>query len=176
MKFLHLPAKKADDTDNVVRITNPKIIGDIGYLTEEDEGYVEGEETIDPSTVDSAGNPKPGFTFEIPATEFEYGQYETINEFYEDCGGEEKALAVLNTFKRDAALDAGKQKIRTTVTGSRSDILQAGLAATKNHNFLVSTELSASKSKDILLSLGGNLKDMDAEEIKKKLLAGLGIE
>ena len=170
MRFERLPEKKSDEEINLVRITNPKVAGEL-EIDEDKDSPTFGQ----PKNVDEAGNVKPGHTFVIPAPQFEYPQYDTVAEFFDDCGGEDKALSILNGMKRDAALDAGKQKIRTTVTGSKQDIIAAGLKAVKEHNFLVTESISAKEAKDLLTSLGGRIKDMDPKDIQAELAKALGI-
>lgn len=154
MRTEKLPAINSQDEPNVVTITNPKLPS--------------GE-------VDEQGNPKLGYKFEIPGEDFEYSQFENLSEFVTDAGGEDRALKLINNYKRDTALFLGKTKIRTTVTGSASDILKAGLQACKNHSFLMEDVISAKDAKDALTMIGGKLKDMSPEDVKAELARVLGI-
>lgn len=143
------PTTKEKDLPNMVKITN---------------------KAIDPE------NNKDGVIFTFNASEFEYPQVESHAEFYEFCGGEDKALVIINGFIRDDSLKAGKDKIRLSETGSEDDIKAAGLAETRNFNYLITSTISAAEAKQKFSDLRMLAQDstLTPEQLAEKVRAMFG--
>lgn len=144
-----LPAKNSKDEPNVIEITNRKL-----GVTEEN---------------------KDGTKFEIPAEKFEYTQYDSLEEFIQDAGSPDRALELVNSLKRDDAVSAGKNYIRTATKGTVEEVINAGLSVTKSHSFAKTNELSAKESKEALQAIKADmdkLSDAELADRMRKLLAG----
>lgn len=142
-----LPAKNSKEEPNVIEITNRKL-----------------DEKLEKGTL-----------FEIPAEQFEYTQYESLEEFVQDAGSADRALELVNAFKRDDAVTAGKNYIRTATKGTTEEVVKAGLAVTKSHSFAKSTELSAKESKDALSALRAEIGNLSEAEIADRMRKLLGV-
>lgn len=142
-----LPAKNSKDEANIIEITNRKL-----------------DEKLEKGTL-----------FEIPAEQFEYSQYESLEEFVQDAGSNERALELVNAFKRDDAVTAGKNYIRTATKGTVEEVVKAGLAVTKSHSFAKSSELSAKESKDALSALRAEIGNLTESEIADRMRKLLGV-
>lgn len=147
MPFVTLPAKNAKEEPNIVNITNRKL-----------------DETLEKGTV-----------FNIPAEQFEYKTYDAVDEFVTECGSVERAVNVLNDFKRDASTSAGKNVIRTATKGTYEEIVASGLEATKNHSFAKSETLTAAEAKSHLNDLKGKIGNMTEAEIAAEVRKMLGL-
>lgn len=147
MPFATLPAKNAKEEANIVNITNRKL-----------------DETLEKGTV-----------FNIPAESFEYKTYDNLDEFVTECGSAERAVYVLNEFKRDAATTSGKNVIRTATKGTHDEIVASGLEATKNHSFAKSETLSAADAKAGLNELKGKIGNLTEAEIAAAVRKMLGM-
>lgn len=116
-----------------------------------------------------------GQKFTIPAERFEFAEYDTIQEFVQECGGEDAARAIINEFKKADAVNAGKNKIRTATSGTEEEIIAAGLAATRSHSFAAAERITAAEAKEKLTNLkeivaAGNLSEADLAAAVKKML------
>lgn len=146
-KTATLPAKNSKDEDNVIEITNKKL-----------------DEKID-----------TGIKFTIPADKFEFTQFESLEEFVQEAGSNDRALEIINDLKRDVAASAGKNYIRTATKGTIDEIIAAGLSVTKTHSFSKSETLTGKEAKEGLLALKAEINNLSPAEIEAKLRQLLGV-
>jgi hypothetical protein len=147
MKFVTLPAKLQDESDNIVKITNKK---------------------LDPAS-------EKGTIFEIPADRFEYPQVESLDEAVQIAGSSDRLLEVINDHLRDDSVGEGKNSIRMATTGTIDDIILAGLSKTKNFTWVETAKVSAAEAKEKFGNLAALVKEKNlsndelAEAVRKML-------
>lgn len=163
MKVVSLPefsASKKDDKGqpavNTVAITNSKAEGI------EPTAYDNGVTVTIPEN-------KKGLTFNLPAKLIQFNQYESLPEFVADCGGEDKALVIVNDFKREASADAAKMEIRTTTNKDVNAVVKSALSAAINHTFQEAAKLDAKEFAKFGKNLSENIDAMSDAEIAAAL-------
>lgn len=161
MKTVYLPALNTKKEANTIKITNSKLEG------------VEARPYNDGVTAVPAGKDSTGTIIEVPAQLFGYNEFESLSEFVADCGGEEKALEMVNDFKRGAALDDAKVAIRTTTNVDIDSVVASAIKAALDHTFSGANKISGREAKEIVNDLratAANLTDAELAAQVRKLM------
>lgn len=169
MHVVSLPKHSASKKDekgqpalNQVNVTNTKA-----------EGIAAGA-FDDGVTVTIPENGK-GVTYNLPADLFQFNAYDSVAEFLTDCGGEEKALAILNDFKRDESCSAGKALLRTSTNKDTNALIKSALSAVRSHSFEEAAKIDAKEFVAFGRNLQENLDSMSPEEVVAALKKQLGL-
>ena len=160
MKTVYLPSLNTKKEKNTVKVTNAKLVG------------VEGR-AYNQGVVAKPVEDGEGCTIEIPAELFGYNEFESLAEFIADCGGEEKALEMVNDFKRSASLDDAKTAIRTTTNVDIDSVVSAAIKSAAEHTFSGANKLSGREAKEIVSDLrakAANLSDAELAAEMRKIL------
>ena len=158
-----LPALNTKKEPNLISITNAKI-----------EGWEPG--TYDRGVVAKTAESGKGITLQIPAENFEYNQYNSIDEFTADCGGEEKVLTIINDFKKSASLDSGKVSMRVTTNKDINAVVTEALGKVLNHSFAEDESLTGKEAKEKLNELKADAANLSDAELAAKMRAMFGIK
>ena len=153
MRHVALPALASDNEPRIESVTNKKL-------------YAKAADT-DPRK-------KDGVKFSIPAEQFEYPQFDSIEEFINDAGSAEKALARINDATCDRAVSTGKNYIRTASTGTEQEIVAKGLALAKAFSWSkVDSSVSAATVKNVITDARAKFKagEISADELVKMVMA-----
>ena len=169
MQLVSLPKHSASKKDekgqpalNTVNVTNTKAEGISAGVF--DNGI----------TVTIPENGK-GVTYNIPAELFQYQKYDALAEFITDCGGEDKALVIVNDFKRDESCNAGKALLRTSTNKDTNALINSALSAVKSHSFEEAAKIDAKEFVAFGRNLQENLDKMSPEEVVAALKKQLGL-
>lgn len=141
-----LPAKTSKGEDRVETVTNKKLY----------------------EKSDDATKVKNGAVFNIPADQFSYPQFDSVEEFVNDCGGAEKAVKMLNWVTEDRAVSSGKGYIRTATTGTEEEIVKKGLKQTAEFSWSkVDSTTSAATVKTTVADIRAKFKagEMSAADV-----------
>lgn len=143
------------------------------------------------SYVDSAGVTQIG----IPAGQFQYPQFgpepakddksnyieltdeqaqAAVDEAIKDAGGIVRFVENYNDATRTAALNKGKNYIRTKESGDPAAIVAEGLKLTQNFSWAAAERVTNASVKAAVSELADNLDNLSLEEIKARLKASLG--
>lgn len=169
MHVVALPKNSATKKDaqgqpelNIVSVTNAKA-----------EGLTVG--AFDSGVVVEIPENKKGFTYKIPAENFQFNQYDALAEFIADCGGESKALEIVNDFKRDSACDAAKAILRTSTNKDTNAVVKNALGAALTHSFEEAAKIDAKEFAAFGRDLQANIEKMSPEEVMEAVKKQLGL-
>lgn len=143
------------------------------------------------------GKKNPPIVFEIEQDRFEYPQFGPeiptnekgeptraltddeaqtgIQEFVNACGSVQRALEVINEATEKAAVNTGKAHIRTAPSGSMEQIVEAGLAKSRNFSWVAEKKVKVADIKnaiDEIKTVG--LENLSEAELRARLAALIG--
>lgn len=156
MKFGHLPATDSKEQPRHEKITNTKIT----------------------KRTDDKGNAVP-FLFEIPAEQFQYPQFDTLQEAVNDATSEEKLVSFINEAVAARAVSRAKNAIRNATestvgnAGNYADVVEKGLNISKTFTINEPDELSTKQKATTLDELAQAAKSgsLTPEQIAEQLKA-----
>jgi hypothetical protein len=116
----------------------------------------------------------------------EIQEYESLDEFAQECGGEDKAIIVVNRYRTRNAIQAAKNKINNTVgkipagdNAAYEELLNKAQDMASQYKFEVTDGISAKEIKDKALEIRDRFLSMSPAERQSKsaddILAELGL-
>lgn len=145
------------------------------------------------------GKKNPAIVFEIPAADWEYPQFgpalpkkedgsdardytddearQVIEEFVQNAGSVQRAAHVINDATRTASVNTGKGKIRTAPqsAGTREQIVESGLLATRNFTWAEEKKVSVAEIRSTIEDIKNvGLENLSEEELRARLAKLLG--
>jgi hypothetical protein len=138
--------------------------------------------------------------FSIPAEKFKYPQFgpqpaekkndkgevvgeeelsvdqakQGIDEAIKDAGGEVRFLENYNDATRQAALNKGKNYIRTKETGAPDDIVEAGLKMSTEFTWAAAERVTNKQVRQEVEAIIADIDNIPQDELKRRLLAMMG--
>lgn len=112
----------------------------------------------------------PTLEIKFPAETMSYPQYDSLEEFEQDCGSRERALQVINDVTQKFATSAGKAAIRTATTGDEDAIISAGCNVSRNFSWREEAKLSVKEKAANFDALVSDADKLSPEELLRRIM------